>query len=166
MDRLLGSLGGQVKTVDEVFTASSHLLDDLIDYGLFVVDCDTATLGGLAESKRILGIMGDPVGRVPVILVPQDCVDQHFPEDRMAVDLPPCRPSFITRVWLVASCRFGFGQVRLMRSPQIVQARDALLPEFCCRAGNRPEASGSTAIPPKVRGCTGRIFSARCMIRF
>ena len=81
MARRLGSLGGQVKVVDTVFTALSHLLDDLIGHGLFEIDCDTATLGGLAGGERAVGIMGDLVGRVPVIVVSQDCVDQHFPED-------------------------------------------------------------------------------------
>ena len=36
-----------------------------------------------------------------------------FPEfDVIGLDLPPGRPSFLTRVWLVDSCRFRVGQVR------------------------------------------------------
>ena len=40
----------------------------------------------------------------------------------MPHDLPPGRPSFITRVLGFDSRRFGLGQARRARSPQIAQA--------------------------------------------
>ena len=49
-------------------------------------------------------------------------------------DLPPGRPSVITRVLRVDSCRFGLGQARRARSPQIAQALGALQRVFCCPA--------------------------------
>ena len=49
-------------------------------------------------------------------------------------DLPPGRPSFITRVLGVDSCRFGLGQARRARSPQVAQALGALQRVFCCPA--------------------------------
>lgn len=51
-------------------------------------------------------------------------------------DLPPGRPSFITRVLWFDSCRFRVGQARRARSPQIAQASGALLPAACCPARN------------------------------
>ena len=42
------------------------------------------------------------------------------------VDLPPGRPSFITRVLGVDNCCFGLGQARRARSPQLAQALGAL----------------------------------------
>src|SRR6056297_1900343 len=52
----------------------------------------------------------------------------------MEADLPPGRPSFITRVLGVDSCRLGLGQARLARSPQRAQALGALQRVFCCPA--------------------------------
>lgn len=82
--RRLASLGGHVEVVDEIFTALSHVMDDPVGYGLFVMDCDGPTVGGLAGGQRVIGMMGNLVLRVPVILVSQDCLEQRFPEDRMA----------------------------------------------------------------------------------
>ena len=61
------------------------------------------------------------------IRIPDDFADKSF-------DLPPGRPSFITRVLGFDSCRFRLGQARRARSPQIAQAPGALLPGSCCRA--------------------------------
>jgi hypothetical protein len=60
--------------------------------------------------------------------------DFHF--TMISPDLPPGRPSFITRVLGVDSCRFRVGQARRARSPQIAQALGALLPGFCFPARN------------------------------
>ena len=51
-------------------------------------------------------------------------------------DLPPGRPSFITRVLGVDSGRFRVGQARRARSPQIAQAPGALLLAFGCPVRN------------------------------
>lgn len=51
-------------------------------------------------------------------------------------DLPPGRPSFITRVLGVDSCWFRVGQARRARSPHIAQALVALLLGSCCQARN------------------------------
>ena len=52
------------------------------------------------------------------------------------IDLPPGRPSFITRVCLVDSRRFRVGQARRARRPRVAQAPGALLPGFCSPARN------------------------------
>ena len=51
-------------------------------------------------------------------------------------DLPPGRPSFITRVLGVDSGRFRVGQARLARNNQVAQAPGALLRVFGCPARN------------------------------
>jgi hypothetical protein len=51
-------------------------------------------------------------------------------------DLPPGRPSFITRVWLVDSRRFRVGQARRVRCRQIAQAPGALRRVSDCPAKN------------------------------
>ena len=60
-----------------------------------------------------------------------------FLEDNPIVgDLPPGRPSFITRVLGVDSGRFRLWQARRGRSPQIAQAPGALLRGSGCPARN------------------------------
>jgi len=54
----------------------------------------------------------------------------------MAIDLPPGRPSFITRVLGVDSGRFRVGQARRARRPQIAQAPGARRTGSCCPARN------------------------------
>ena len=51
-------------------------------------------------------------------------------------DLPPGRPSLITRVWPVDSRRFRVGQARRARGRQIAQVRGVLVPGFCSPARN------------------------------
>ena len=51
-------------------------------------------------------------------------------------DLPPGRPSFITRVFGVDSGRFRVGQARRAGSHEVAQAPSALLRGSCCRAMN------------------------------
>jgi len=53
-----------------------------------------------------------------------------------AADLPPGRPSFITRVWLVDSRRFWVWQARRSRCPRVAQVPGVLLLEFCFQARN------------------------------
>lgn len=81
--RRLGSLGGQVDTIGEMFTALSEVLDDPQGYGLVVIDCDSANVGGLEGGHRAMRIMAEVAGRVPVILISKDCAEQIFPEDRL-----------------------------------------------------------------------------------
>ncbi len=99
--RRLNSLGAQVEIVDEMFTALSDVIDDPVGYSLFVLDCDSANVGGLEGGKRAVQIMGVLVGRVPVILVSQDCTEQRFPEDRMA-------PTQLRAPVSILSMRAGF----------------------------------------------------------
>ena len=51
-------------------------------------------------------------------------------------DLPPGRPSFITRVLWVDSFRFWVRQARRARRHQVAQAPGALLRGSCCPAMN------------------------------
>lgn len=83
ISRRLAGLGSQIDIVDEVFTALSDVLEDPISYGLFVIDCESSTVGGLEGGKRAAQRMGDVISRVPVILISKECSVQHFPEDRM-----------------------------------------------------------------------------------
>ena len=85
--RRLSSLGGRVEAIDEFFTALSDVLDDPVGFGLFVIDCDGANVGGLEGGKRAVQIMGEMVSRIPVILVSKDCKEQSFPDDRLAPTL-------------------------------------------------------------------------------
>ena len=57
-------------------------------------------------------------------------------EPERFTDLPPGRPSFMTRVWFVDSRRFRVGQARRVRSPQIAQAPGAFLRGFGSPAMN------------------------------
>lgn len=82
LSRRLASLGGQVDVIPEMFTALSEVLEDPMGYGLFVIDCDSANVGGLEGGRRAVKIMAEVVGRVPVILVSTECREQIFPEDR------------------------------------------------------------------------------------
>jgi hypothetical protein len=81
--RLVG-LGSQIDVVDEMYTALSDVLEDPVDYGLFVIDCEGETVGGLEGGKRAVQMMGDIISRVPVILISKECTEQRFPEDRLA----------------------------------------------------------------------------------
>lgn len=84
MGRRLAGLGARVDVVDELFSALSDLIDDPAGYGLFVVDCDSANVGGLEAAQRAIKMLGDVAQRVPVILVSSKCRDQRFPQDRAA----------------------------------------------------------------------------------
>ncbi|MDT8856904.1 hypothetical protein RNZ50_18070 [Paracoccaceae bacterium Fryx2] len=80
--RRLSGLGGQVDCETEMFSALGMLIDDPAGYGLFVMECDG--FGGEEAGRRAWSMLGDIVGRVPVILVTRDCQSQLFPEDRRA----------------------------------------------------------------------------------
>ncbi|MBI1171660.1 hypothetical protein GC209_09675 [bacterium] len=99
--RGLAGLGSQIDVVDEVFTALSDILDDPIGYGLFVIDCESGNVGGLEGGRRAVQMMGDIIGRVPVILISKECGTQSFPEDRM-------KPTQLRAPLSVISLRVGF----------------------------------------------------------
>jgi len=80
--RRLASLGGKVDVVEELFSALSELIDDPAGYGLFVVDCDVPSVGGLEAAKRAVQMMGNLAQRVPVILTSSETRDHHFPMER------------------------------------------------------------------------------------
>lgn len=77
----LAGLGGLVEQRTELFSALDELIEGQRDFGLVVVDCDT--LGGLAQGRRAVGLLGDIVRTIPVILVSRECSQQRFPEDRL-----------------------------------------------------------------------------------
>ena len=64
--RRLAGLGLQVQMVEDVYTAMSEVIEDPSHCDLLVVDCDG--LGGLAEMRRVVKLMGNTMLRVPVIL--------------------------------------------------------------------------------------------------
>ena len=84
MGRRLAGLGALVEVVDELFSAMSDLIDDPAGYAMFVVDCDSASVGGLEAAQRAIKMLGDVAQRVSVILVSSECHDQRFPQDRTA----------------------------------------------------------------------------------
>ena len=84
MGRRLAGLGARVDVVDELFSALSDLIDDPAGYSLFVVDCDSANVGGLAAAQRAIMMLGDVAQRVSVILVSSECRSQRFPHERTA----------------------------------------------------------------------------------
>ena len=84
MGRWLAGLGTTVDVADELFPALSDLIDDPAGYALFVVDCDSANVGGFAAARRAMKMLGDVAQRVSDILVSGQCRDQRFPQDRTA----------------------------------------------------------------------------------
>ena len=80
--RRLASQGCKVDVSDELFAAMSEVIDDPTGYALFVVDCDCDGVGGMDAALRAVQMMGDPVARVPVLLVSRDCREQRFPAER------------------------------------------------------------------------------------
>jgi len=71
-----------------------------------------------------------------VALRAADRYDFDPPGEARQVDLPPGRPSFITRVLGFDSGRFRGWQARRARSRQIAQAPNVLLRGFGCPARN------------------------------
>ncbi len=84
MERRLTSLGAQVDVVTELFSALSDLIDDPTGYSLFVVDCDSANVGGLHGAQHALRMAAEVAERVSIILVASECHEPRFPQDRTA----------------------------------------------------------------------------------
>lgn len=82
MARRLASLGARVDVIDEIYAAISDLLDDPAGYGLLVVDCDSANVGGLEACQRAVQMLGGSVQRAPTVLISRECMTQSFPQDR------------------------------------------------------------------------------------
>jgi hypothetical protein len=99
--RRLASLGGRIEMADEMFAALSALIDDPVDYALFVVDCDGANVGGLDAARRALQMLGEVALRVPVILVSKECGEQRFPDQTGA-------PTVLRAPLSSVSLRVGF----------------------------------------------------------
>lgn len=99
--RRLASLGGRVEVADELFAALSAVIDDPLDYALFVVDCDGANVGGLDAGRRAIQMLGEVALRVPVILVSRDCGEQRFPDETGA-------PTVLRAPLSSVSLRVGF----------------------------------------------------------
>ena len=87
ISRRLARLGGKVDQVGELFVALSELMDDPAGYGLFVVDCDCAGVGGLEAAQRAVQMLATMSQRVPVILISGEVRDHSFPSDRSATIL-------------------------------------------------------------------------------
>ena len=81
--RLLAGLGSLVDVVDELFCAMSEVIDDPAGHALFVVDCDSAGVGGLEAAQRAVQMLSVLKARVPVMLVSRECRQQRFPDERM-----------------------------------------------------------------------------------
>ncbi len=77
--RLVGA-GVQVRRAGDPYTAMSAVMDDPGFYDMLVVECDG--LGGEAEARRIMKLMGETMLRVPVILVTRECQTQSFALER------------------------------------------------------------------------------------
>jgi hypothetical protein len=58
------------------------MIDDPTGWGVFVMDCDA--FGGLEAGRRAHAMLGQVVERIPAILISSDCVQQLFPEGRVA----------------------------------------------------------------------------------
>ncbi len=83
MGRRLAGLGTRGDVV-ELFAALSDLIDDPTGTALFVVVCDSATVGRLEAVPRAMRMLADVAQRVSVILVSSECRKQRFPQDRCA----------------------------------------------------------------------------------
>ena len=82
--RRLAALGARVDVIDEIFAAISDVIDDPMGYGLLVVDCDSANVGGLSAGQHAVQMMGGSARRVPAMLISGECQAQAFPQDRNA----------------------------------------------------------------------------------
>jgi hypothetical protein len=87
------------------------VMDDPSQVDMLVVECDG--LGGLAEVRRIVKLMGDTALRVPVILISRDCQTQTFALERR-------EPTVLRAPLSAVSLRVGFEHVM----------RDRLAPRF------------------------------------
>lgn len=78
----LAGMGGIVEQKTELFEGLEALIDDPLDYGLCVIDCDA--VGGLEAGRRAVQLLSVATRRVPVILISSECRGQEFPADSHA----------------------------------------------------------------------------------
>ncbi|EEW26111.1 hypothetical protein [Rhodobacter ferrooxidans] len=78
----IAGFGGTVELETEMYAALSALLEDPVNYGLFVMDCDA--FGGIEAGMKAFAMLGMLRAQMPVILISKDCAVQTFPEDRSA----------------------------------------------------------------------------------
>lgn len=97
--RRLAGLGGVVEQQDELYCALDAIIEAPRDYGLVVIDCDS--FGGLERGQRAFGLLGEAAGKVPVILISQECRSQAFPEDRQS-------PTILRAPLSAVAMRVGF----------------------------------------------------------
>jgi hypothetical protein len=79
----LEALGARVETRDELYAALSDILDDPLDVGLFVVDCDTIGAESAETVRRALHVISQTGRHIPMILISREFTRQSFPEDRI-----------------------------------------------------------------------------------
>jgi hypothetical protein len=80
--RRIEALGAMVESRDELYAALSDILDDPLDVGLFVVDCDTIGAESAETVRRALHVISQTGRRIPMILISREFARQSFPEDR------------------------------------------------------------------------------------
>jgi hypothetical protein len=95
----LAGLGSRVEWTPDLFLALEAAIDDPVDYGLLVMDCDA--IGGLEAGRRAFAMLGETARRLPVILISTECRQQSFPEDRSA-------PTVLRAPLSAVSMRVGF----------------------------------------------------------
>ena len=93
------------------------------------------------DERRLLRLQKQMVSHKLLIIdelgfVPLSKTGAELLFELISHDLPPGRPSFITRVWFVDSRRFRVGQARRVRCRQIAQAPGALRRVSGCPAMN------------------------------
>ncbi len=76
----LKNFGCIVEQEQELFIALDSILSDPSGYGLFVIDADS--LGGLDAARQAIRLLADISGRLPMILVSDQCREQVFPQTR------------------------------------------------------------------------------------
>ncbi len=95
----LAGLGSLVELTADLFLGLEAVIEDPAGYGLLVIDCDA--IGGLDAGRRAFAMMGEVAGRMPVMLISQECQHQVFPEDRYA-------PVLLRAPLSAVSMRVGF----------------------------------------------------------
>jgi hypothetical protein len=97
--RRIAGFGGLVEAEADLLDAVGTVVEDVVGYGLFVMDCDA--YGGLAAGLHAVAMMGRAAERLPVILISREVGTQTFPED-------PYAPTLLRSPLSAVSLRVGF----------------------------------------------------------